>query len=80
MTCPYLRKGKFRNHCVAYLGDIALPSLYEDEYLCHTCSHTECVWYVSKGRETLDGSVLCPAMVECLVDFDDASSTDCIRN
>jgi hypothetical protein len=57
MSCPYLRVGRLQNYCDAYLGRLMVPSLYEEEHFCGTCSHTECVWFVSRWRaeESEDG-------------------------
>jgi hypothetical protein len=42
-----------------------VPSHYEEEYFCRTCSHTACVWYVSKGKRILDESMaLCSAAAD----------------
>jgi len=60
--CPYLREGDRRNHCIAYLGDPMEPSCYEEEYLCQTCLHTMCVWYLSKNKQGFDGCKMCPVI------------------
>jgi hypothetical protein len=68
MMCPYLREGSRRSHCVAYLGNLLEPSCYEEEYLCRTCLHTMCVWYVSKARQERESYGLCPVLGERLMD------------
>ena len=52
-VCPFFRKGIARSHCDAYLGE-GMPSLYEEEYLCRTCSHSMCVWFVSMRKGVTD--------------------------
>jgi hypothetical protein len=49
--CPYLRVGEFQTTCVAYMGPYTEPSVYEQEYYCASCSHSDCVWFLSQGRE-----------------------------
>ena len=51
--CPYLRVGEFKTDCAAYMGPYTEPSVYEQEYYCGSCSHSDCVWFLSKGREVI---------------------------
>jgi hypothetical protein len=66
MTCPYLKQGRTGKCCEAYLGSFTAPSYYEAEYLCLTCSHTDCVWYMSKLNAALsDGTRVDAVPVGC---------------
>jgi hypothetical protein len=65
--CPYLREGRFRRYCAAYLGDVMEPSRYEQEYFCRTCAHAACVWYISKRGRCVDCGELFPSLAEGLV-------------
>jgi hypothetical protein len=41
------------------MGPYTEPSVYEQENYCSTCSHSRCVWFVSKGKEvTRDHNVV----------------------
>jgi hypothetical protein len=53
MICPYLRCGKARVWCVAYLGEAMTPSIFEEEHYCRTHLHQECVWLRTKQKEVV---------------------------
>ncbi len=54
--CPYLRVGELQTSCAAYMGPYTEPSECEQEYYCSTCSHSGCVWFLSKRRELIHDS------------------------
>jgi hypothetical protein len=49
--CPYLRVGEFHTSCAVYVGPYTEPSVYEQEYYCASCSHSNCVWFLSQRKE-----------------------------
>jgi hypothetical protein len=51
--CPYLRVDEYQTNCAAYMGPHTEPSVYEQEYYCGSCSHPDCVWFMSKGKEVI---------------------------
>jgi hypothetical protein len=55
------------------------PSCYEEEYLCQTCLHTTCVWYISKNSEESGGG-LCPALVGRLIDDPEIADSQLLLN
>jgi hypothetical protein len=51
-----------------------VPSYYEEEYFCNTCSHTSCAWYVSKCTELIEAELF-SAMLPAEALVDDAAAT-----
>jgi hypothetical protein len=53
-TCPNLREGRTRNLCAAYIGRVAIPSVFEEENYCLTHSHRACAWFRAGAREVIE--------------------------
>jgi len=70
--CPYLKVGELKTTCAAYMGPYTEPSVYEQEYYCASCSHSDCVWFLSQGREVTQDKntshIPAPARAERIVD------------
>jgi len=51
VTCPNLRKGSVRYLCMAYMGLMMIPSVFEEENYCRGQSHRACVWFMAGAGE-----------------------------